>query len=60
MIVREIIECPQEVLRTFDWLNDYGDTRSYLVRKGGNEELLSILDGKRDIWVNNIRALFEE
>lgn len=32
MIIREIAENPNEVLRTFDWFNDYEDTRWWITR----------------------------
>lgn len=32
MIVREIAQNPAEVLRHFDWFNDYQDTRLWALR----------------------------
>ena len=49
MIVREILKDPVGVLATFDYYNDYKDTRSWL-RAGGHLHLLCSLDIGNKVW----------
>lgn len=52
MIVREIKQFPDEVLKNFDWFNDYKDTRAYLRSFDDQEsELIARLDeGNKAFW----------
>lgn len=54
MIVREIKADPDGVLATFDWFNDYKDTRSWLL--GGLQfGLLEMLDKGHEKWLVRLR-----
>lgn len=58
MIVREIKQNPVEVLRNFDWFNDYKDTRSWAVGQGLTE-IVDGLDIGHEKWINKRLALFQ-
>jgi len=53
MIVREIKETPDEVLKTFDYFNDYKDTRAWAEHAA--PEIIDRLDRGQRIWRDSWR-----
>jgi hypothetical protein len=51
MIVRHILNNPDELLANFDWFNDYKDTRLFLVRQPCTDSILKRLDAGWVAWL---------
>jgi len=50
MIVREILKDTENVLATFDYFNDYKDTRSW-AKRNGCPHLVKLLDAGNETWM---------
>lgn len=50
MIVREIKENPDKILSSFDWFNDYDDTRNYCMRISRPDLVTRLEDGFK-VWM---------
>lgn len=53
MIIRELKQDPDEVLKTFDWFNDYKDTRKWAVYY--YPEIVCRLDGEYNKWCSTTK-----
>jgi hypothetical protein len=54
MIVREIKDNPDEVLKSFDWFNDYEDTRFWCIQNA--PELVDRLTSGFKIWLREFQS----
>lgn len=54
MIIREITKDRERVLNSFDWFNDYRDTRDY-VKSLGDKETVDLLDNGFEDYISKIR-----
>lgn len=54
MIIREIRKNPDEVLKDFDYFNDYRDTLLYLNRTDPEQELIERLEKGYNEWLKSI------
>ena len=61
MRVREILQDPDKVLATFDYFNDYKDTRDFLsYPPGEHDELIARLDAGEEAWWEDYRKRMAE
>lgn len=58
MVVREIRDNPDEILKNFDWFNDYKDTRDYI--RHYDLGILRRLDDGYKNWVSAKNREFKE
>jgi len=54
MIVREIKQEPEKVMATFDWFNDYKDTRSWL--RYACPGILPEFDRRYKLWLETTKV----
>lgn len=54
MIVREIKKKPEEILKNFDWFNDYKDTRQWALT--AYPEIVTKLDEGYEKWLKREKA----
>jgi len=59
MIVREIQNNTEEEIKTFDWFNDYEDTRRWAARNGYTK-IVQLLDAGIKKWDQERIALFNK
>jgi sugar phosphate isomerase/epimerase len=49
MIIREIRESPHRAIGSFDWLNDYNDTRRW-AQHNCPPDVVALLDAGHAVW----------
>ena len=54
MIIREIKDEPETVLATFDWFNDYDDTKLWC-KEMGLDEIVKSLDSGFKKWIKKFQ-----